>query len=150
MLFFLREGLQCINRYSHPNSPLGPANSIRVMKKLEGHLRKFDTFVSRGISHWRKRAACPKFDMDWLHRSPIPVGRSAVISSLEKGGRVGRFETIFCYLSTTTALRTGILTLSICNTPPPSPPPALSQRVFVQTFNDNIKSWPANFRSFMA
>ncbi len=31
-------------------------------------------FVSRASSHWRKSASCPKFDMVWLNRSPIPVG----------------------------------------------------------------------------
>ncbi len=34
-------------------------------------------------SHRRKSAACPKFDMVWLHRSPIPVGRRGVISSFK-------------------------------------------------------------------
>jgi hypothetical protein len=28
-----------------------------------------------GSSHRRKSAACPKFDLVWLNRSPIPVGR---------------------------------------------------------------------------
>ncbi len=35
----------------------------------------------RGSSHRRKNAACPKCDMVWLNRSPIPVGRRGVISS---------------------------------------------------------------------
>jgi hypothetical protein len=29
----------------------------------------------RGSSHRRKSAACPTFDMVWLNRSPVPVGR---------------------------------------------------------------------------
>jgi hypothetical protein len=29
-------------------------------------------------SHRRKSAECPKFDMVWIHRSPIPVGRRGV------------------------------------------------------------------------
>ncbi len=37
----------------------------------------------RGSSHRRKSAACPNFDMIWLHRSPIPVGRRGVISSFK-------------------------------------------------------------------
>jgi hypothetical protein len=28
----------------------------------------------RGSSHRHKSVACPKFDMVWLYRSPIPVG----------------------------------------------------------------------------
>jgi hypothetical protein len=35
-------------------------------------LSYFSTFVYRGSSHRRKSAACPKFDMVWLYRSPIP------------------------------------------------------------------------------
>ncbi len=45
--------------------------------------------VYRGSSHRRKSAAaCPKFDMVWQYRSPIPVGRREVISSIrvEEGG----------------------------------------------------------------
>ncbi len=41
---------------------------------------EFSTFVYRGSSHRRKSAACPKFDMVWLYRSPLPVGRRGVIS----------------------------------------------------------------------
>ncbi len=41
------------------------------------------TFVYRGNSHQRKSAACPKFDMVWLHLWPIPVGRKGVISSFK-------------------------------------------------------------------
>jgi hypothetical protein len=37
-------------------------------------------FVYRGSSHRRKSAACPKFDMVWLYRLTIPVGRRGVIS----------------------------------------------------------------------
>ncbi len=39
----------------------------------------------RGLSNWPPSysAACPKFDMVWLHCSPIPVGRKWVISSLK-------------------------------------------------------------------
>ncbi len=36
-----------------------------------------------GSSHRRKSAACPKFDVVWLYRSPIPVGRRGVISSFK-------------------------------------------------------------------
>jgi hypothetical protein len=35
--------------------------------------------IYRGSSQRRKSAACPKFDMVWLYRSPIPVGRRWVI-----------------------------------------------------------------------
>jgi hypothetical protein len=45
---------------------------------------RFSTFVYRGSSHRRKSAACPKFDMVWLYRSPIPVGRRRVISSFKR------------------------------------------------------------------
>ncbi len=41
-------------------------------------------FVYRGSLHRRKSAVCPQFDMLWLNRSPIPVGRRGVISSLKK------------------------------------------------------------------
>jgi hypothetical protein len=41
------------------------------------------SFVFRGSSHRRKSAVCPKFDLVWLHRSSIPVGRSGVISSFK-------------------------------------------------------------------
>ncbi len=34
----------------------------------------------KGSSHRRKSAACPKFDMVWLHFSPIVVRRRGVIS----------------------------------------------------------------------
>ncbi len=40
-------------------------------------------FVYRGSSHRRKSAACPKFEMVWLYRSIIPVGRRGVISSFK-------------------------------------------------------------------
>ena len=40
----------------------------------------FGIFVYRGSSHRRKSAACPKFDMVWLHRAPIAAGRRGVIS----------------------------------------------------------------------
>jgi hypothetical protein len=36
-----------------------------------------------GWVHIGKSAACPKFDMVWLHHSPIPVGRRGVISSFK-------------------------------------------------------------------
>ncbi len=36
-----------------------------------------------GSSHRRKSAACPKFDMVWLYRSRIPVGRRGVIFSFK-------------------------------------------------------------------
>ncbi len=41
----------------------------------EGPLSQFSTFVYRGSSHRRKSDACPKFDMVWQYRSPIPVVR---------------------------------------------------------------------------
>ncbi len=50
---------------------------------IEGPLSWFSTIVYRGSSHRRKSAACPKYDMVWLHRSPIPVGRKGVISSFK-------------------------------------------------------------------
>ncbi len=40
-------------------------------------------FVYRGSSQRRKSAACPEFDMVWQYRSPIPVGKRGVISSLK-------------------------------------------------------------------
>jgi hypothetical protein len=36
-----------------------------------------------GVSHRNKSATCTKFDMVWLYRSPIPVGRRGVISSFK-------------------------------------------------------------------
>ncbi len=36
-----------------------------------------------GSSHRRNSAACPKYDMVWLHRSPISVGRRGVIFSFK-------------------------------------------------------------------
>ncbi len=36
-----------------------------------------------GSSQRRMNAACPKFDMVWLYRSPIPVGRRGIISSFK-------------------------------------------------------------------
>ncbi len=45
--------------------------------------RASSTISSIGNSHRIKSAACPKFDMVWLNRSPIPVGRRGVISSLK-------------------------------------------------------------------
>ncbi len=43
----------------------------------------FQHFCYRLRSHRRKRAACSKFDMVWLYRSPFSVGRRGVISSLK-------------------------------------------------------------------
>ncbi len=44
-----------------------------------GPLKLFQHFrLYRGSSHWRKSAACPKFDMVWLNLPPIPVGRRGV------------------------------------------------------------------------
>ncbi len=40
-------------------------------------------FVYWGNLHRRKSAASPKFDMVWIHRSPIQVGRRGVISSFK-------------------------------------------------------------------
>jgi hypothetical protein len=40
-------------------------------------------FFYGGSSYRRKSAGCPKFDMVWLHRSPIPVRRRGVISSFK-------------------------------------------------------------------
>ncbi len=56
------------------------------------------TFVYRGSSHRRKSAACPKFDMVWLYRLPIPVGKRGVTFSFKwflpalaaRGGGGGR------------------------------------------------------------
>ncbi len=74
--------------------------NARVMNKQEGPLSLFSIFVSRGSSHRRKSAACPKFDMVWLYHSPIPVGWRGVIYSfkwflpaltgLEDGGGEGQ------------------------------------------------------------
>ncbi len=41
------------------------------------------TFVYRGSSHRRESAACSKFDMVWLYRWTISVGRRGVISSFK-------------------------------------------------------------------
>jgi hypothetical protein len=61
--------------------------------------------VYRGSSHRRKSAACPKFDMVWQYRSPIPVGRRrGIISSSndfylpslrEEGSAPGGFHEAF-------------------------------------------------------
>ncbi len=66
----------CVN-FIHQEQKSG--ESLRVMYDLEDP----QSFVYRGNSHRRKSAACPKFDMVWLHRSPIPVGRRGVISSFK-------------------------------------------------------------------
>ncbi len=60
---------------------------------------KFSTFVYSRSSHRHKSAAPPKFEMVWLYRWPIPVGKRGIISSFKwflpafpncrKGGRVG-------------------------------------------------------------
>jgi hypothetical protein len=64
----------------------------RGPSELVQHFRLY-----RGSSHRRKSAVCPKFDMVWLYRSPIPVGRRGLISrstdfylpslQVEEGGR---------------------------------------------------------------
>ncbi len=46
-------------------------------------------FRLQGSSHRRKSAACPKFDMVWQYRSPIPVGRRVEISSCRGRGVCG-------------------------------------------------------------
>ncbi len=43
-------------------------------------LTQFSSFFYRGSSQRRKSAACPKFDIVWLYRSPTPVERRGVIS----------------------------------------------------------------------
>jgi hypothetical protein len=53
------------------------------MNLLDSPLTYFSTFVYRGSSHRRKSAACPKFHMVWLYRSPFLVGRRGVISSFK-------------------------------------------------------------------
>ncbi len=49
---------------------------IRGPPELVQHFRLY-----RGSSHRRKSAAWHKFDMVWLYRSPIPVGRRRVFYS---------------------------------------------------------------------
>ncbi len=49
---------------------------------LERPPSQFIPFDYRGSSHWRKSAACPKFDMVWLNLSPILVGRRGVTNFL--------------------------------------------------------------------
>ncbi len=56
---------------------------LRVMIDIEGTLSLFSTFAHRGSSHRRKSAAWHKFDMVWLYRSPIPVGKKGVFYSLQ-------------------------------------------------------------------
>ncbi len=58
-------------------------STLWVLNWLESPLSYFSTFVYRGSSNRRKSAACPKFDMVWLHPSHIPVGRRGVISSFK-------------------------------------------------------------------
>ncbi len=46
------------------------------MIEIEGPLSKVQLFFAyRGSSHRRKSVAWHKFDLAWLYRSPIPVGR---------------------------------------------------------------------------
>ncbi len=60
-------------------SDLQPQNNELTRSPLSW----FSTFVYRGSSHRRKSAACPKFDMVWFYRSPIPVGWKGVIFSIK-------------------------------------------------------------------
>jgi hypothetical protein len=55
--------------------PAESASGTQSTKLTRGPPSYFITFVYRGSLHRRKSAACPKFDMVWLYRSPIPVGR---------------------------------------------------------------------------
>jgi hypothetical protein len=75
---------------------------LRVMlPELVQHFRLW------GSSHRHKSAACPKFDMVWLYRSPNPSGEEGVnflvrmifyLSSLhiEEGGRGSRRPVVIC------------------------------------------------------
>ncbi len=71
----------------------------------EGTLSLFSTFVYRGSSYRQKCAGCPTFDMVWLYRSHIPLGRRGVISSFiiflpgfakRRGRRGGGVGTLWC------------------------------------------------------
>jgi hypothetical protein len=59
--------------------PTGSGLTLRVLNYLGGPSSRSSTFVYMGSSHQRKSAACPKFDMVWLNRSPMTVGRRGVI-----------------------------------------------------------------------
>ncbi len=53
---------------------------LQVIELTRGPPEVVQHFRYRGSSHRRKSAVCPKFDMVWPNRSPIPVGRRGVIS----------------------------------------------------------------------
>ncbi len=61
----------------HSDLPSQSNELTRGPPELSRHFRSW------GSSHQRKSALCPKFDIVWLYRSPIPVRRRGVISSFK-------------------------------------------------------------------
>ncbi len=85
-------------------------------------VQHFHTFIYRGSSHRRKSAACPKFDMVWLYRSPIPVGWRGLISWFQwflpafttSWGRVEGVGTLWYTDTQETLTRTGFIQFRSC------------------------------------
>jgi hypothetical protein len=69
-------------------------SDFKQIPVLELHCVTTPQYVSARLEGWgipqstkefisAQERVCPKFDMVWLNRSPFPVGRRGVISSLK-------------------------------------------------------------------
>jgi hypothetical protein len=70
-----------VSRYeSFGSAGITQSNKLTTVK---GPLSYFNSFFYKGISQLGKSAACPKFDLVWIYRLPIPLGRRGVICSFK-------------------------------------------------------------------